>query len=127
MYQCLNVSQNKITIEKDPPKHNSRYNLRIQRALALIKILNKKFNQLLRTIDPLASSTWKTQSKSKKIATRKDSSMSSKIQDTPPDRTNTSLPRENSVSLLALDYNIVEDMKKTRGNISLYELTKLMD
>ncbi len=29
------------------------------------------------------------------------------------------------MSLPSLDYNIIEDMKKTRANISLYELTKI--
>lgn len=52
--------------------------------------------------------------------------MSNKIQNTPLDITNTSLSPDNSVSLPTLDYNIDEDMKKTRVNISLYELSKLM-
>lgn len=51
--------------------------------------------------------------------------MSSKLQNALPDNTNTLLPSGNSMSLLALDYNIVEDMKKTRANISLCELIKL--
>lgn len=55
----------------------------------------------------------------------KDTFMSIKLQNTPPNITNTSLPLDNSVSLPSLDYNIVEDMKKTRAKISLYELTNL--
>jgi len=36
-----------------------------------------------------------------------------------------SLTLDISVSLLTLDYNIMEDVKKTRANISLFELVKI--
>lgn len=50
--------------------------------------------------------------------------MRNKLQNTPLESTH-SLSSNNLVSLPALDYNIVEDMKNTCAKISLYELTKL--
>ena len=125
MYQCLNTSQEKTTTEKEPPKQKGRCNLRSQGAPTMIKISKQKFKQMIRKVDPPTSSTQKTQRKSGKISPTKDTSSNS-LQNTPSDSTNTSFPLYKSVSLPTLDYNIVEDMKKTRENISLYELTKLM-
>lgn len=52
--------------------------------------------------------------------------MRNKDKSIPPDNTNTRLPPNIFVNLPALDYNIVEDIKKNHVNISLYELTKIM-
>lgn len=51
--------------------------------------------------------------------------MSSKIQNTLSKSMNTSLTPDISVILPALDYNIVEDMKKTHANIYLFELANI--
>jgi len=51
--------------------------------------------------------------------------MSSKLQNTPPDKVNISLSPNTSVIIPPMDYNIVDDMKKTRANISLCELAKI--
>lgn len=58
--------------------------------------------------------------------TAKSTFVSKKDKNNASDNMNTSLPPENSVNLPPLDYNIVEDMKKTRVKISLYELTKVI-
>jgi len=55
----------------------------------------------------------------------KSTSMSKKLHNTPLDNTITSVTPETSVSLPPLDYNIVDDMNKTRANISLFELYKI--
>lgn len=52
--------------------------------------------------------------------------MSSKDKIIPPETMHSVPPLDTSVSLASLDYNIVEDMKKTHEKISLYELIKIM-
>jgi len=51
--------------------------------------------------------------------------MSSKLHNALPESTNISLTPDTLVSLPALYYNIVEDMKKNHTNISLFELAKI--
>lgn len=51
--------------------------------------------------------------------------MRTKDKSSPLDNMNTILPPNNSVIFLTLDYKIIDDMKKTHVNISLYELTNL--
>lgn len=87
--------------------------------------MQEKVNQLLRKIDLPASPKQKTQSKSGKTAVDKSTSMISKLHNTLLDNTNTHFTLETSVSLPPLDYNIIDDMKKTRANISLFELAKI--
>lgn len=55
----------------------------------------------------------------------KHTSMGSKLQNTLPDNTNIRSTPDTSVSLPPLDYNIVDDMKKTRVNMSLFKLAKV--
>lgn len=90
-YQCLNTSQKKTTTEKEPPKQKGQYNLRSQGAPTMIEISKQKFKQMIRKVDPPTSSTQKTQRKSGKIASTKDTSSNS-LQSTPSDSTNTSFP-----------------------------------
>lgn len=81
--------------------------------------------ELLRKVDPPTIQKQKTQSKLGKTVGEKSMSMSSKLQNTPLDNMNTSLTSDISVILPALDYNIMEDMKKTHANISLFEFAKI--
>ena len=78
----------------------------------------------MRKVDPRAVPNQKAQSKLGKTTENKSTSMSSKLQNTLPDYTNTSLTVDTSVSLPTLDHNIMENMKKTCVNISLFELAK---
>lgn len=52
--------------------------------------------------------------------------MSRKYKRNPLETMNSSPATNTVVSLPTLDYDIVEDIKKTHANISLYELTKIM-
>lgn len=61
-----------------------------------------------------------------KTATAESTSVSNKDKSSSSNKKNTSLPPNISVSLPTLDYNIVEDMKYTHTNISLYEFTNIM-
>jgi len=51
--------------------------------------------------------------------------MSNKLQNTLPDNMNIYSTPNTLVSLPPLDYNIVDVMKETRANISLFELVKI--
>jgi len=55
----------------------------------------------------------------------KSTSMSGKLQNTPPDNTNILSTPNTLVSLPPLEYDIIDDMKKTLANISLFELAKI--
>ena len=55
----------------------------------------------------------------------KSTSMSNKLQNTPLDNTNICSTPNTSVSLPPMEYNIVDDMKKTRENINFFELAKI--
>jgi len=55
----------------------------------------------------------------------KSTSMRNKLQNNLLDNMNIHSTLETSVNLPHLDYNIVDDMKKTRANISLFELAKI--
>lgn len=54
----------------------------------------------------------------------KNMPIGSKLQNTPLNGTNIHSTLDNSVSLPPLDYNTVDDMKKTRANISFFKLAK---
>eukprot|EP00253_Pinus_taeda_P031155 PITA_31155 len=57
-----------------------------------------------------------------KVATKK---MTPKATQTSPVQTDSPTPSKTLIVLDEMEYNIVEDMKKTRANITLYELSKL--
>lgn len=118
--------QEENNYRKGGPKIEQWYNLRSQGAPTLIDIPKEKLMQMFTKVGPPVPSRQKTQNKSRKIAPTKDISMSSSLENTPLDSTNTSLPPDISVSLSTLDYNIVEDIKKTHVNIYEYKLTKLI-
>lgn len=75
---------------------------------------------------PPVDSMQNAQRKFGKKASMKIVSMSSKDKTFPSKTMNSVPPPETSMSLPAVEYNIVEDMKKARANISLFELTKIM-
>lgn len=97
MYQCLQTTQ-KTNTDKQPQKKNDRYTLRNKGAPLTLGEAKQKL-ELLRKVDPPAVQKQKTQSKPKKITTDKSTSMSSKLQNTPSNNTNTSLTPDISVSL----------------------------
>jgi len=68
---------------------------------------------LIKKANPLDFQRQKTQSKSGKIAVDKTISMSSKLKNTLPENMDIRSTVDTSVSLPPLDYNIVDDMKKT--------------
>lgn len=55
----------------------------------------------------------------------KNTSMRSKLQNTLLKKMNTCFTQNTSVILQPMDYNIDDDMKKTRVNINLFELAKI--
>jgi len=57
-----------------------------------------------------------------KVVTKKTSP---KVTQTNPVQTNTSTPSKTLIVSDEMEYNIVQDMKKTRANINLFELSKL--
>lgn len=123
MHQCSQVAE-KSNTKKQPQKKNDRYSLRIQRPPPTFGEIQEKL-ELFRKVDPPAIQKQKKQIKPWNTVVNKSMSMSSKLQNTPPDNTNTNLIPNTLVILPALDYKIVEDMKKTRANISLFELAKI--
>lgn len=79
----------------------------------------------MRKVDPTDAPKQKTQNKSRKTTVDKNTSMSIKFQNTPPNDMNIRSTPNTSMSLPPLDYNIVDDMKKNRANISLFELARI--
>ena len=57
-----------------------------------------------------------------KVAGKK---MSPKVTQTSPIQTDSPTPSKTLIVSDEMEYNIVEDMKKTRANITLFELSKL--
>ena len=112
-------------IEKQPQKKNDRYNLRSKGSLPTLGEIKEKTRFLMRKVDPLVTPKQKIQNKSGKIAVNKNISMSNKMKNTLSDNTNIRSTPDTSISLLALDYNIVDDMKKTQENISFFKLAKI--
>ena len=86
--------------------------------------MQEKMRLLMRKVDTPATPKKKTQSNSEKTTMDKSTSMSNKLQNTLSDNTNICSTPDTSVSLPPLDYNIVDDMKKTRANISFFKLAK---
>lgn len=104
MYHCIFTAQKSIVDKKpssDGPnqKERNRYNLR---------------NQGLTTVR-----------KSKKAVSTKIISNTSKDKTIPLETTNQVPSSDTSVNILVMDYNIVDDMKKVRANISMFEITKI--
>ncbi len=87
--------------------------------------MQEKVRQLIKKVDPPAASKQPTQSKFRKTTANKSTSIGSKLQKNPPDITSICSTPDTSVSLPPLDYNIVDDMKKTRANINFFELAKV--
>lgn len=77
-------------------------------------------------MDPSTNSTHNTQRNFVKLALTKIVSVCSKDKAIPLETMNSIPPTDTSVSLPAIDYNNVEDMKNTHENISLLQLTKIM-
>jgi len=75
--------------------------------------------------DPPATLKQKTKNKFEETASDKNTSMSSKLQNTRSDEKNIHSTPDILVSLPPLDYNIVDDMKKNQANIGLFELTNI--
>jgi len=80
---------------------------------------------MLRKVDPAAIQKQKTESKPEKIVVDKSTSMSSKLKNILLNNMNSSLTPDTSVSLPPVDYKIMDNMKKTHANISLFELAKI--
>ena len=57
-----------------------------------------------------------------KVATKKTTAKATQYSPVQPDQTT---PSKTLIILDEMDYNIIEDMKKTRANITFYELSKL--
>lgn len=76
---------------------------------------------------PPIDSTHNAQNNSRKTTSTKSVSTSSKDITIPPKTKNSVPPLDTLMSLPAIEYNIVEDMKKAHVNISLFELTKIMN
>jgi len=77
---------------------------------------------LIRKVDQPAAPKQKIENMSKNKVADKSTSVSRKLQNTSPNNTNISPTLDTSMSLPTLDYNIVDDMKKTWVNISLFKL-----
>lgn len=120
VYQCSQMNTKKQTQKK-----TDHYNIRSKGALPTLGEMQENIRMLIRKVDPLVILKQKTQSKPGKIAKNKSTSMSSNLQNTPLDNTNIRSTLDTSVSLPPLDYNIIDDMKKTRVNISLFELANI--
>lgn len=114
-----------MNTEKQPPKQNDRYNLRSKGSHLTLGEAQENMKLLLKKVDPLATPKQKTQNESRKTVADKSTSMSSKLQNTPPDNTNISPTPNTSVILPPLDYNIVDYMEKTHTNVNLFMLAKI--
>jgi len=112
-------------LRKQPQKKNDRYNIRSKGAPPTLGEMQEKVRQLIKKVDPSAASKQQTQRKSGKTSVDKSASMSSKLHKTPPDITDIHSTMDTPVSLPPLDYNIVDNMKKTQANINLFELAKV--
>lgn len=104
---------------------NDHYNIRSKGDPPTLGEMQEKLRLLMRKVDPLAAPKKKTQNKSRKIAANKSTSMRNKLQNTLSNNTNIHPTSNASVSLPPLDYNNFDYMKKTRANISLFELDKI--
>lgn len=123
-YKCSQVVS-KMNTEKRLTKKNDRYNLRSKEVPPTLEDMQEKVRWLIKKADPPA--TWKqqTQSKSGKTMADKNTFVRNKLQNSLPDNTSICSTPDTSVILPPLDYNIVDDMKKTKVNISLFELAKV--
>jgi len=72
-----------------------------------------KVRQIIKKFDPPVASKQQTQSKSGKTAADKNTFVGSKLQNHPLDSMSICPSPETSVSLPPMDYNIINDMKKT--------------
>ncbi len=115
----------KTNTEKQPQKKNDHYNLKSKGVPLTLGEAQEKMRLFLRKGDPPTTPKQKTHNKSGKTTMDKSTSMSNKLQNTPLENTNISPTPNTSVILPPLDYNIVDDMKKTWKNISLLELAKI--
>lgn len=123
-YQC-SQEMPKMNTKKQPQKKNDHYNLRSKWAPLTLGEAQENMRLLMRKVDPLATPKQKTQSKSQKIVADKSMSMSSKLQNTPPDNMDIRSTPDTSVRLPPMEYNIVDDMNKNQVNISLFELAEI--
>lgn len=85
----------------------------------------RKYETANEKVDPLAAPKKETQKKSGKKVVDKSTSMSSKLQNTSPNNMNIYSTPDTLVILPPLNNNIVDNMKKNRVNISLFELAKI--
>lgn len=124
MYQCLQAGLETNT-EKQPQKPDARYNLRSKGAPPTVGEMEEKVRLLMRKVDPPVVRKQKTQSEPRKTATDMSMFMSSKLKNTPPDNTNISRTPDTRVSPPPLEYNIMDDMKKTHVKFNLFKLAKI--
>lgn len=123
--KCISTRKQYIRqTSKETPKKMVVINLRSQGAPRTLGEMQQRL-ELLRMVDPPAIQKKKTQSKPKRIAVDKNKSMRKKLQNTLLDNTNTNLTSNIWVILPTLGYNIIEDMNKNCGNISLFEFSKI--
>ena len=123
-YQCTPV-MTKMNTEKHPQKKKDCYNLRGKGAPHRLGEMQENVRQLIKKANPPTTSKQQTQRKSGKTAADKSTSMSSKLRNIPPDNKNICSTPNTSVSLLLVNCNIVDDMKKTQLNTSFFELSKV--
>jgi len=114
-----------MNTKKKPQEKNDRYHLRSKGAPPKLEEMQEKVRQMIKKVEPLAASKQQTQSKSRKSSVDKSMSIGNKLQNTLPDSTNIHSTLDTSVSLPPLDYNIVDDMKKTGVNINFFKPTKV--
>ena len=89
-------------------------------------IKQKLKESLLRKIILPVNSMQSTQSKYGKTVSTKSVSVKNKDITITLEATNQVTSPDTSTILLAVDYNIFDDMKKVHVNISMFELTKIM-
>jgi len=75
--------------------------------------MKAKIRLLIRKVDPPAAPKQKTQDKCKKTTASRSTSMRSKLQNIPSENTNIYSTPDTSLILPLMDYNIIDDMKKT--------------
>lgn len=131
MFNCILTTQ-KCTVDKEPlsdglaQKQNNQYNLRGKGTTTAIELLKQKFKEnLLRKINPRAYSEQNTQRKSRKVVSTKIVSHNSKDKTITLETTKQVPSLDTLASLLAMYYNIVDDMKKFRANTSMFKLTNI--
>lgn len=77
-YQCSQVIS-KMNTEKQPQKKNDHYNIRSKGDPPTLEEMHEKVRQLIKKVDPLATSKQQTQRKSGKTMTNKNTYVRNKL------------------------------------------------